>query len=79
MFHEQSRLDRDKYVQINWENIVDPNRNNVNFQTADIQIETDYLGVPYDINSIMHYQPTVKTIHIFGDYYKIIIKKQCFI
>lgn len=59
-FHEQSRADRDQYVTVNWENIVDPNRNNVNFQTADIQIENDFLGVPYDIGSIMHYQPSVK-------------------
>ena len=57
-FHEQSRPDRDEYITINWENIMDPVRNNVNFQAAENQIDSDLLAVPYDINSIMHYQPT---------------------
>nr|QNH72389.1 toxin candidate TRINITY_DN29126_c0_g3_i1 [Pachycerianthus borealis] len=49
-FHEQSRLDRDKYVRILWQNIAAPFRYNF------MRRSTDSLGEPYDYNSIMHYR-----------------------
>jgi hypothetical protein len=57
-FHEQSRGDRDNFIKIQWENIMDPENYNANFVSASNFIEPDNLGIPYDINSIMHYQPT---------------------
>ncbi|XP_076083254.1 embryonic protein UVS.2-like isoform X2 [Mytilus galloprovincialis] len=50
-YHEQSRPDRDKYVQVNWDNIQSDKR-------LDFKKETQYidtLGAPYDYGSIMHY------------------------
>jgi hypothetical protein len=48
-WHEQSRLDRDAYVQINWENIPDDDEDN--FEWA---IGSRHFG-PYDYDSVMHY------------------------
>nr|CAD2175368.1 unnamed protein product [Meloidogyne enterolobii] len=51
-FHEQSRHDRDQYIQILWSNVL---------RGADDQFEKygfntiDQLGEPYDYGSIMHY------------------------
>ncbi len=50
LWHEQSREDRDTYVQINWENIEIGNEHNFNQQISN---GTD-IGV-YDYGSIMHY------------------------
>lgn len=51
-FHEQSRPDRDQYVEIIWNNIKSANKFNFNkYGRGTI----DSLGVPYDYGSIMHY------------------------
>ncbi|KAJ0060552.1 hypothetical protein NL108_016016 [Boleophthalmus pectinirostris] len=50
--HEQTRSDRDQYVQINWEN-MDPSMA-YNFYRSD----TNNQGTPYDYGSIMHYGRT---------------------
>jgi len=49
-YHEQSRADRDKYVEIHWENIMPHGRHN--FEKA---YYIDDYGTPYDYCSIMHY------------------------
>ena len=49
-WHEQSRPDRDKYVNIHRENILPEFEQNFDKETA-----VNSLGVPYDFNSIMHY------------------------
>ncbi|XP_020900444.1 zinc metalloproteinase nas-15 [Exaiptasia diaphana] len=51
-FHEQSRLDRDDYISIHWENI-DPKKR-FNFQKYE-HGQADTLGARYDYGSIMHY------------------------
>ncbi|KRZ87567.1 Zinc metalloproteinase nas-4, partial [Trichinella sp. T8] len=53
-FHEQSRTDRDQYIQIIWKNIVPYNEDQ--FQKYDYR-SLDTLGVGYDYGSIMHYGP----------------------
>ncbi|XP_078383090.1 meprin A subunit beta-like isoform X2 [Oculina patagonica] len=51
-FHEQARSDRDKYVKIYWENIVQGFSDQFDkYNWRDI----DMLGVSYDYQSIMHY------------------------
>lgn len=50
-WHEQSRADRDIYVKINYENIMDGQERNFH------QLETNNLNVPYDYSSVMHYAP----------------------
>ncbi|RNA39322.1 blastula protease 10-like [Brachionus plicatilis] len=54
-FHEHSRNDRDNYVDIKWENIAFPFFNRLNFEKAGEALEKDYLNVPYDLGSVMHY------------------------
>jgi len=49
-YHEQSRNDRDTYVNIFWNNIQ--NGQSYNFQ----KYNTNYYGQSYDLNSIMHYR-----------------------
>ena len=65
-FHEQSRPDRDKYVEILWKNIR--KRNYHNFQRRRRR-RVDSRGIGYDYASIMHYslddfskngKPTIK-------------------
>lgn len=48
-WHEQSRPDRDTYVEIRWENIISGTENNFAIR-ASAQTDT-----PYDFESIMHY------------------------
>ena len=51
-FHEQSRPDRDDYIDINYENIIPGAASQFKKLTYD---DVDSLGVGYDYNSIMHY------------------------
>jgi hypothetical protein len=51
-YHEQSRTDRDTYVDINWENIAYDNKKQ--FQSYSDAEVTDF-GEPYDFGSVMHY------------------------
>lgn len=51
-WHEQSRPDRNLYVEVLWENIAAEEDHNFNkYSHSDI----DLLKVPYDFDSIMHY------------------------
>ncbi|KFM80737.1 Zinc metalloproteinase dpy-31, partial [Stegodyphus mimosarum] len=59
MFHEQSRLDRDGYVTILWNNI--PPGLQSQFSTG-----LDYpRGVEYDYTSVMHYSPMAFSSKLF--------------
>ena len=49
-WHEQSRRDRDRYVQVLYENIKPGGKSNFDKHESDAEIVT-----PYDVNSIMHY------------------------
>lgn len=51
-YHEQSRLDRDRYIRIMWANI--PQRVKYNFQKYR-QGQASTLGAAYDKKSVMHY------------------------
>lgn len=51
MYHEQSAPNRDQYVEIRWENILEEAKHN--FEKATLQ-EAGTVG-PYDYGSIMHY------------------------
>ncbi|XP_076060315.1 uncharacterized protein LOC143036641 isoform X2 [Oratosquilla oratoria] len=53
-YHEHNRPDRDQYVSIKWDNISKGNKKN--FIKRDYGI-ADLIDVPYDIGSVMHYQP----------------------
>ncbi|KAM9357980.1 meprin A subunit beta [Symphorus nematophorus] len=58
-WHEQSRADRDDYVDIMWDRI-EPGKEH-NFKTYDDTLSSA-LGVPYDYNSVMHYSKTAFNI-----------------
>eukprot|EP00111_Clytia_hemisphaerica_P006483 TCONS_00018805-protein len=51
-YHEQSRLDRDQYLHINWDNIA--TRNKRNFQKYDRGVAESF-GEKYDKGSVMQY------------------------
>ncbi|XP_069371240.1 uncharacterized protein [Paralichthys olivaceus] len=51
-WHEQSRTDRDIYVQIHKDNIQDNQLRNFD------KLDSNNLNVPYDYSSVMHYGPT---------------------
>uniref|UniRef100_A0A8C5MAB5 Meprin A subunit n=1 Tax=Leptobrachium leishanense TaxID=445787 RepID=A0A8C5MAB5_9ANUR len=53
-YHEQSRSDRDDYVEIWWDEITEGMAHN--FNTYDDSFITD-LNTPYDYESVMHYGP----------------------
>lgn len=53
-YHEQSRSDRDDYVNIWWDEIIPGYEHN--FNTYDDNYITD-LNTPYDYESVMHYAP----------------------
>uniref|UniRef100_H0WGC6 Meprin A subunit n=1 Tax=Otolemur garnettii TaxID=30611 RepID=H0WGC6_OTOGA len=53
-YHEQSRTDRDDYVNIWWDEIIPGYEHN--FNTYDDDFITD-LNTPYDYESLMHYAP----------------------
>ncbi|KAJ4937396.1 hypothetical protein JOQ06_001957 [Pogonophryne albipinna] len=73
-WHEQSRADRDDYVNIMWDRISEGKEHN--FNTYD-DTTSSSLGVPYDYGSMMHYsknafrngtEPTIVTkIPAFSD------------
>ena len=48
--HEQSRKDRDAYVEINWDNIEQNYKSQ--FRICE---DCDLQGLPYDLGSVMHY------------------------
>lgn len=48
--HEQNRPDRDQYVEIIFDNIIETNQHNFNRQSG-----STTLGSPYDYGSVMHY------------------------
>ncbi|XP_022907090.2 zinc metalloproteinase nas-4-like [Onthophagus taurus] len=50
--HEQTRYERDNFVDIKWENIQ--NGHDFNFAKVPKEIAVGY-GIPYDYNSVMHY------------------------
>ena len=52
MWHEQSRPDRDSYVQIITSNIQSGKESNFRRRNS---YEVDYQGTPYDYRSVMHY------------------------
>ncbi|XP_071343405.1 meprin A subunit beta [Trachinotus anak] len=54
-WHEQSRADRDDYVNIMWDRI-EPGKEH-NFKKHDDTVSSA-LGVPYDYGSVMHYSKT---------------------
>ncbi|KAK3083946.1 hypothetical protein FSP39_005797 [Pinctada imbricata] len=54
-YHEQSRPDRDNFVEIVTDNILGPNRHNFEKQP---NTRVDVYGVPYDYLSVMHYGAT---------------------
>ncbi|XP_037076422.1 blastula protease 10-like [Pollicipes pollicipes] len=51
--HQQSRPDRDTYVQINFENIKSGKEGNFRISSS-----SDNYSVPYDLTSVMHYGST---------------------
>ncbi|XP_055349929.1 zinc metalloproteinase nas-15-like [Paramacrobiotus metropolitanus] len=51
-YHEQSRTDRDRYVEINWENIAVENHGQFQKYTA---AEITAFGEEYDYRSLMHF------------------------
>ncbi|XP_065662345.1 hatching enzyme 1.2 [Hydra vulgaris] len=53
LYHEQSRPDRDDYVEILWDNIQEDNKHNfLKYYRGEI----DSFGSPYDFDSLMHYE-----------------------
>lgn len=53
-YHQQSDSDRDKYVQVVYDNIV-PGKE-FNFEKYDLSIVTDF-DMGYDYDSCLHYRP----------------------
>nr|XP_055065937.1 meprin A subunit beta-like [Misgurnus anguillicaudatus] len=51
-YHEQSRYDRDDYVTINYENIIEVQKSNFDKHSENV---TSLQGTPYDYMSVMHY------------------------
>ena len=54
-WHEQSRIDRDNHIRINFGNIISGMSYNFEKYASN---EASDLGAPYDLCSIMHYGPT---------------------
>ena len=54
MFHTQNRFDRDKFIEIIWQNVIG-GEGNTNFWKHS-PIEANYFGLPYDYLSVMHYR-----------------------
>lgn len=56
LWHEQTRFDRDNYVDINWENIKENREDNFK-EKSDYGFGGEDIGT-YDFGSIMHYGST---------------------
>ncbi|XP_065676758.1 high choriolytic enzyme 1 isoform X4 [Hydra vulgaris] len=75
--HEHTRLDRDKYIKINWENIIDDPSERLQFRNYR-HGDADGLGLGYDLDSIMHYSKDAaskngkNTIDVIGDPQRVI-------
>nr|AQM58334.1 venom astacin-like protein 3 [Pristhesancus plagipennis] len=54
LLHEQARPDRDRWVQINWDNIIEGKK--YNFEKASEKEYTTF-GLDYNFESVMHYSP----------------------
>ena len=55
LFHEHQRSDRDNYVEIHRENVrLDDNKFRINFDKC---TGCEDFGLPYNIESVMHYKP----------------------
>uniref|UniRef100_A0A8C5KBX7 Meprin A subunit n=1 Tax=Jaculus jaculus TaxID=51337 RepID=A0A8C5KBX7_JACJA len=54
-WHEQSRSDRNDYVSIVWDRILEGRQHNFNIYDDKV---SDSLNVPYDYTSVMHYSKT---------------------
>lgn len=52
--HEQSRKDRDLYITVNYDNIIDKNKYNFDIKT-NVIYDAIIKNTNYDYNSIMHY------------------------
>ncbi len=53
LWHEQMRFDRDEHIEVFWDNLGW-------YRTQFLkQASTVGLGVPYDVQSVMHYGPKV--------------------
>ena len=73
--HEQTRPDRDQFVDIFWNNIDPKQKSNFEKRSSSVS-----LGFPYDYGSVMHYttyafsinnRPTITgkvTKHVFDNY-----------
>ncbi|KAI6652842.1 Zinc metalloproteinase nas-14-like [Oopsacas minuta] len=57
-WHEQSRPDRDQYINIHLDNIIDSQESNFERVSSDVATTQ---GLPYDFGSIMHYRDTAFT------------------
>ena len=55
LWHEQSREDRDAFIDINWDNIIEEYKHNFEQHITD----GDDIGT-YDYCSIMHYPETIR-------------------
>ncbi|GIY56830.1 meprin A subunit beta [Caerostris extrusa] len=73
-WHEQSRIDRDKYVTIRWDNILPGTENNFQKYTSYVQ---QTLDEEYDYASLLHYSrrafsrnslPTVEPKNLVGNF-----------
>ncbi|XP_065205606.1 zinc metalloproteinase nas-13-like [Planococcus citri] len=47
--HEHQRMDRDKYIEVRYNNII------AGLERQFDKLDTDTMGIPYDIHSVMHY------------------------
>ncbi|CAD6188339.1 unnamed protein product [Caenorhabditis auriculariae] len=65
-WHEQSRPDRDQFVNVQWENIDKDSKGQFLKEDPD---DVDNAGVPYDYGSIMHYRS--KAFSRYDDLYTI--------
>ena len=58
MWHEHSRPDRDDYVQVMWDNVLEGKE--ANFLKKSWK-NTEVHGIGYDLDSIMHYPSWVSS------------------